>query len=239
MIISAETDIGKVRSINQDACFVSENELSYIVVADGMGGHKAGEVASRTAIESIRSFLTSDRVNNCKDMSQCLTDCVECANREIYKMASQNDDYSGMGTTIVICYFAGDKVYIANVGDSRAYLIRHGVINQITTDHSVVQELFESGKIKRSEMRNHPNKNLITRVAGTQYSVKCDIFTIKPEKDDVIILCSDGLSNMLEDEQILDICTNTSNTDNAVKKLIDEANMAGGHDNITVAVAKF
>ncbi len=143
-----------------------------------------------------------------------------------------------MGTTLVLLYKSGNTAYVVNVGDSRCYHIRNGKIKQITKDHSVVQELFDSGRIDRADMKNHPNKNIITRAVGTNFSVKCDIFDFTLKEGDGIILCSDGLSNMVDDEELLRIYLGSADTDACVGELIDEANRAGGTDNITVIAAK-
>ncbi len=238
MIMSAGTDKGQVRSVNEDNCYISDTEITYLVVADGMGGHKGGRTASKTAIENVKAFLSANRMQNCKNVRECLLQCVEQVNLAIYKKASLEEDLAGMGTTLVLFYKKDDTAYVANVGDSRCYLIRHGKIEQITKDHSVVQELFDNGKIKRTEMKTHPNKNIITRAIGTNFSVKCDVFEFPLKSGDGIILCSDGLSNMVDDDEILNVYLNAPDTDACVKELIDKANKAGGTDNITVIAAK-
>jgi len=238
MIMSAGTDKGIVRSVNQDSYCFCQEKTPYMAIADGMGGHKSGEIASKIAIECVQSFLTEDKIKNSRNIKKCLTEAINAANDDIYKKSSQDEKFSGMGTTLVISYFKDNLAYIANVGDSRAYIIRDNKIEQITKDHSIVQELYESGKIKFSDMRNHPRKNYITRAVGTNTSVECDIFEVDLQKDDVIFLCSDGLTNMLEDEQILNVFLTTNSIDAFVSELIDKANEAGGHDNITVAIAK-
>lgn len=239
MIIVAKTDKGRVRAANQDSCFVSEGEMTYLAVADGMGGHKAGEVASATAIEAVRSFLTADNLKKYKSTHEFLSECSKQANVAVYSSSCENPDYEGMGTTLVIAYLEGNKAFVTNVGDSRAYMIRNNEISQVSVDHSVVQGLFESGQITRSEMRTHPKSNLITRVIGTKNTVECDIFELELKSDDVILLCSDGLNGMLEDEEILDIYTKSSDLNEFADELINGANNAGGTDNITVAVLKF
>lgn len=238
MNVSAGSDKGRVRSVNEDSYYVSDAEITYLVVADGMGGHKGGQLASQTAIKSVKMFLTASRLKGCKSVRECLLQCVERANLAIYKKAALEDDVAGMGTTMVLFYEKDGIAHVANVGDSRCYHIHNGSIKQITKDHSVVQELYDNGTITRSEMKNHPNKNIITRALGTNFSVKCDVFKFNVKPDDGIILCSDGLSNMVDDEEILKTFLNTSNTDECVSELIDKANNTGGNDNITVIAAK-
>ncbi len=238
MNISSGTDKGLVRSVNEDSYCVCNDKVTYMAVADGMGGHKAGSEASRCAVETVQSALTLEKINSSKSIVETLTKCVERANSFIYKKSLTDDDLSGMGTTLVVFYADENKGYIVNVGDSRAYLIRNGEIRQITRDHSVVQELFESGKIKLEDMRTHPNKNLITRAVGTKETVIADVFELDLQKEDLVLLCSDGLTNMLDDKQILDIYENSSDLDTFVSVLIEKANDAGGRDNITVTAAK-
>lgn len=238
MVMSAGSHMGKVRRFNEDGYYISEGNFEYMVVADGMGGHNGGQTASKTAIESVKMYLTDSRFVSEYDVEKCLEECIELTNNTVYKKASMNDELAGMGTTLVIFCKDGDKGYVANVGDSRCYLIRDNEIQQITKDHSVVQELYDKGQIGRDDMKNHPNKNIITRAIGTNYNVKCDIFEIHVNENDGIVLCTDGLSNMVDDEEILNIYLNAPDTDACVKELIEKANNAGGTDNITVAVAK-
>lgn len=238
MIMSAGTDKGQVRSVNEDSCYISDSEITYLVVADGMGGHKGGRTASKMAIENVKMFLSASRMKNCEDVRECLKQCVDHVNHAVHKKASMDDSLAGMGTTLVLFYKDGNTAYVINVGDSRCYLIRGGKITQVTRDHSIVQELFDSGKIERADMKNHPNKNIITRAIGTNFSVKCDIFEFPIKDGDGIILCSDGLSNMVDDEEILNVYLNAPDMDACVKELIDNANRAGGTDNITVIAAK-
>jgi len=238
MMMSAGTDKGLVRSVNEDSYYISDGAITYLVVADGMGGHKGGQTASKMAIDNVKMHLSESRMKKCTDIRECLLQCAEKANLAIYKQASLDDELAGMGTTLVIFYKKEDTAYVANVGDSRCYLIRDQKIEQITKDHSIVQELFDNGKIQRDDMRNHPNKNIITRAIGTNFSVKCDIFEFSLKDGDGIILCSDGLSNMLDDKEILNVYIDADNTDKCVKELIEKANKAGGTDNITVIAAK-
>lgn len=239
MLITAKTDTGRVRKANEDSFFVCQDKMTYIAVADGMGGLRAGKTASSTAIKVVEKFLNTRNKSKFKDIPPLLSAALVKANDEVYAMTASNPDGEGMGTTFVIAYVEDNKAYIANIGDSRAYLISKGEISQITVDHSLVQRLYENGEIERSQMRTHPQKNLITRSIGTNASVECDIFEIELDEGDLILLCSDGLNNMMEDEQMLDIYNKHPDLDEFADELISAANEAGGYDNITVAVLKF
>lgn len=238
MIISSGTDKGIVRAVNEDSYCVYNGKFTYMAVADGMGGHKAGKDASQCAVEKVQEALSPKELNSSENIVELLTKCVDKANSFIYKKSMQSNEFSGMGTTLVVFYAEDNKAYILNVGDSRAYLIRGGEISQITRDHSVVQELYESGKILHDEMRTHPNKNLITRALGTAPDVNCDVFELDLQKDDLVLLCSDGLTNMVDDNEILKTYLSSCDTDSFVNELIKKANEAGGRDNITVTAAK-
>lgn len=239
MIIAAKTDTGKVRKANEDSFSVCEGKMTYIAVADGMGGLKAGKTASSTAIKAVEKFLNEKNKAKYNEISDFLSAALTIANEKVYTLTKSGPDGESMGTTFVMAYIEDNKAYVANIGDSRAYLISSGEISQITIDHSLVQSLYEKGEIKRSEMRTHPQKNLITRAIGTSESVESDVFELELKDGDLILLCSDGLNNMLDDEQILDIYNECAEPDEFADKLIDSANEAGGYDNITVAVLKF
>ena len=212
------TDIGKKRAQNQDSIFFCDEPVGPLpnlyIVADGMGGHKAGDVASRTAIEAI-----------------------VYANDKIYRMARENEDLKGMGTTLVAAVCEEDALYVANIGDSRLYFIDND-IRQVTLDHSLVEELIRSGQLDRNKGRNHPEKNIITRALGISDKVMIDFFELDMKENDRILLCSDGLTNMIEDDEIKEIVMEDSgDITAAVEKLIDRANYYGGKDNISVVVA--
>lgn len=238
MKISSATSVGKIRAVNEDSFFVSEIPASgaaLAIVADGMGGHNAGEVASSEAVNVLKNsdFSVVD------DAKAILLDAIKCANNAIYKMSVRSPNLSGMGTTITACVVTNDKVTAAQVGDSRLYLIRDGKIIQITKDHSFVEMLIERGSITKEDAKHHPQKNIITRAIGTDSSVEADIYEFSKEPDDIILLCSDGLVNMVEDEKILSIITDTEDFESLAQLLVNEAENAGGHDNITVILIKF
>ena len=232
------TDIGKKRVQNQDSIFFTDEPIGPLpnlyIVADGMGGHKAGDVASKTAIEGVTEYVKESAINNSVSV---LKRAILYANDKIYKMAKENEDWKGMGTTFVAAVCEDDILYVANIGDSRLYFI-DDEIRQVTMDHSLVEELIRSGQLDRNKGRNHPEKNIITRALGISDKIMTDFFELEMKQGDGILLCSDGLSNMLEDDEIKEIVLESSgDITAAVEKLIDRANYYGGRDNISVVVA--
>lgn len=238
MIAFGDTDVGRKRTINQDSIFVSETKIGKLpnlfIVADGMGGHKAGDVASKTSVNLFVDFVSNTDMT---DPVNIIDAGIKIANDEVYEMAQTNPDYVGMGTTFVAATVIDNKVYIANVGDSRLYLIGRDIV-QITRDHSLVEEMVNLGEIERNEARTHTKKNIITRAVGVEKSVVADIFQIDISEGDKILLCSDGLSNMVEDYDIKRIIANSDNLEDAIHKLIDKANFNGGKDNISVVLVE-
>ena len=208
------TDIGKKRVQNQDSIFFTDEPIGPLpnlyIVADGMGGHKAGDVASKTAIECITEYVKESTLNNSVSV---LKRAIIFANDKIYKMARENEDWKGMGTTLVAAVCEEDTLYVANIGDSRLYFIGDD-IRQVTMDHSLVEELIRSGQLERNKGRNHPEKNIITRALGISDKVVTDFFELEIQEKESILLCSDGLTNMIE-----------------------RANYYGGKDNISVVLA--
>lgn len=221
------TDIGLVRETNQDNFYI-DTEGKWAVIADGMGGHNGGETASAMAVEEIK-----------KSMAQGvgLKESIVNANAMVYKKAADSPELMGMGTTVVLCEVLGGRVNIAHVGDSRAYLYKDHKLKQITTDHSIVQQLIDSGTITSEQARFHPQRNLITRAVGTEKNILVDYNTLDFGENDCILICSDGLSSYVDEKDILDILKNTKSRE-AVDKLIDAANEGGGKDNITVVLIK-
>ena len=238
MRTDGRTDIGKKRVQNQDSIFFTDEPIGPLpnlyIVADGMGGHKAGDVASKTAIECVTEYVKESAINNSVSV---LKRAILYANDKIYKMAKENEDWKGMGTTFVAAVCEDDILYVANIGDSRLYFI-DDEIRQVTMDHSLVEELIRSGQLDRNKGRNHPEKNIITRALGISDKIMTDFFELEMKQGDGILLCSDGLSNMLEDDEIKEIVLESSgDITAAVEKLIDRANYYGGRDNISVVVA--
>ncbi len=239
MEISSATSVGCIRSLNEDSFFVSEpsaDNTVFAIVADGMGGHNAGEVASAKAVGILKKNILEKADENPKNI---LIGAVYDANREIYEMSIKGEGLSGMGTTITACLIQKNNVTAAQVGDSRLYLIHGDEINQITKDHSLVEMLIESGAITKEEAKNHPQKNVITRALGTDETVEADIYEFKTKKGDVVLLCSDGLVNMLDDKEILSVVNSSESLENAANTLVENAENAGGTDNITVVLIKF
>ncbi len=229
------TDMGRVRSSNQDCVLCEENAIgsfpNLFIVADGMGGHRAGDTASRMCIDIVaESICSTDK----KTPVSAFEEAISAANRAIYDESGRHTELSGMGTTMVAAMVEENTAVIVNIGDSRFYHMRDE-LRQITVDHSLVEEMVKSGEIHKEEMRTHPNKNIITRALGTDTSVRPDCFEIGVREGDVLLLCSDGLNNMLEDNQIRKILQeHRGYIEQAGRELIRRANEAGGRDNISV-----
>lgn len=234
-----QTDVGLKRNSNQDFVYASDQKVgrlpSLLIVADGMGGHAAGDLASRVCVETMVSSIEGSGQT---ETIPVLAEAVQKANRAVLKKAAEKPEYAGMGTTIVAAVIDGNTLYVANVGDSRLYLIDDDRIDQITLDHSLVAEMVRSGRISPEQMRNHPEKNIITRAVGGEENVEADFFDVGLHKGDVVLLCSDGLTNMVEDEQIFRIIRREKTLRDAGQKLISAANSAGGRDNISVVLAR-
>ena len=231
------TDIGQKRKMNQDYVFVSETSVGNLpnlfVVADGMGGHNAGDYASSHAVASLVSEITADQSINAVKI---IRHAIEAANREILEKAQENVSLYGMGTTMVVATIVGRYAYVANVGDSRLYLIENK-IRQVTRDHSLVQEMVRMGEIRPDEARNHPDKNIITRALGAEERVEIDFFDFELKSGCVILMCSDGLSNMVEDSRIEEIVHEHEGELEAMgQALLGEANSNGGKDNIAIVL---
>jgi len=229
------TDAGRRRDNNEDYMFASETAVGKLpnlfIVADGMGGHKAGEYASKTAVETIVECI---RDNDSGLMVGTIKKAIGEANKKILKEAIIDMEKEGMGTTIVAATIKGDKLIAANVGDSRLYVVNENSITQITADHSLVEELIRSGRLGRNEARNHPDKNKITRAVGVFPKVDVDFFETKVAPGDTILLCTDGLTNMVEDEEIKRIILGQRDIVEKTESLVKAANRNGGTDNITV-----
>lgn len=234
----SKIDVGRQRNTNQDFAFVSEKSFgnlpNLLVIADGMGGHNAGDFASRYAVESFLEVLKQDIEGTPEEMFE---EAVQYANQKLMEASKQDSRLEGMGTTMVVATVIEKTLYFGNVGDSRLYLLNKG-IKQLSKDHSFVQEMVRLGGINAEEAKQHPNKNLITRAVGVKEKVKMDFFEYRLKKGDTILMCTDGLSNMVEDEEILHIVRSSRDIVEAVEKLVEKANENGGNDNIGVIVAK-
>ena len=233
---SGKTDTGNKRSNNQDSIFFSDTSVGPLpnlyIVADGMGGHKAGDRASKMAIDITVDFIKKSSLEN---PIAVLKRAMVYANNEIYKAANSDVELNGMGTTMVAAVVLNDKLIVANVGDSRLYIVNND-IKQITMDHSLVEELIRSGELERKRGRNHPEKNIITRAMGSKDEIVPDFFEIDLCEDDICLMCSDGLSNMVEDDEIKDIVLENDSLEDMVRALVDRANYYGGSDNISVVI---
>ena len=238
-MVFAKTDIGKAREKNQDYYYVSKDtDVPRIyILADGMGGYKGGEVASKLATESVKKYIENNFSNIIKEKEEILkliASAVEYANMVVYEKSKEDKELEGMGTTLEVCVIYNNKAYIGHVGDSRVYRIRKDIIRKLTKDHSYVQQLIEDKKITREEAKTHPKKNMITKALGCTPFVEPDLRARNFEKGDIFIICSDGLTNMVDEKQIYEIIK--QDIENATEKLINEANQAGGYDNITVII---
>ena len=236
MKVYSGTDIGRRRSVNQDYVYVSENPVGNLpnlfIVADGMGGHNAGDFASAFAVQVMVDSVKEDADFN---PIKVIRHGIEVANYELIEQAKKSEERKGMGTTMVAATVVGNYVYVANVGDSRLYVVGEH-ITQITKDHSLVQEMVRMGELTEEAARNHPDKNIITRALGAEEIVNIDFFDFRLDKDSNILMCSDGLSNMVSDEEIQKIIQNESDIQEKGKTLLNLANEHGGKDNIAVVL---
>ena len=230
------TDIGRRRKLNQDTVYSCEHPLGNLnnlfIVADGMGGHKAGDYASAYTVKAIER-----EVEVCEDRSpiKILREAITVANMEIYEKASTEADFAGMGTTVVAATISDDTLYVANVGDSRLYLIDKA-ITQVTKDHSLVAELVRKGSLDATQAKAHPDKNIITRAIGAASSVDIDFFEVELSPGDIILMCTDGLTNMVDDDEILRIVRTGVDVADIAENLVKMANHNGGKDNIGVVI---
>jgi len=228
--------VGLVRKNNEDNCCVCD-DLQLLAVADGMGGHKAGEVASKLALDAISGYLRKNSAVLEEDPAEALQMAFRHANTTVYEYAQKDrENFRGMGTTVTAALIRGEKIYIAHVGDSRAYLVRGSVIKLLTSDHSLVNELLMNGSLTEEEAENHPQKNVLTRAIGTAASVDVDIVKENVIKEDIILLCTDGLSNMVHLEEIGQMAGEGETLGARARHFIDKALDRGGDDNITVVL---
>jgi serine/threonine protein phosphatase PrpC/LysM repeat protein len=233
------TDRGRVRERNEDSLSYFDTINGHVfVVCDGMGGHNAGDVASELAVESVRDYLNE---TYCSNPFDAVENAILYANKMIYNLALGNDYLQGMGTTIVLVLIRDDRVYYGHVGDSRLYLYRNNVLDQMTEDHSIVQQLLKAGLISLSEAKEHPKRHEITRALGLTMSLEADVSpkAIIPQNDDFLMLCTDGLTNMVETSDISKILNNPFGVNDKAAKLISKANRNGGIDNVSIILVRF
>lgn len=228
------TDIGRKRKLNEDYVYSSEEPVGNLpnvfIVADGMGGHNAGDYASKAAVETIVNEI---KASSEKNPIHIMGRAIERANANIRRRAGEEAEMEGMGTTVVVASCIGRTLQVANVGDSRLYIVNED-IRQITKDHSLVEEMVRMGGLLKEEARNHPDKNIITRAVGANDAVEPDFFTVELTDGDLILMCSDGLTNMLEDEEIRMVLCGARDIVEKAQELVESANDNGGKDNITV-----
>jgi serine/threonine protein phosphatase PrpC len=229
----ASTDVGRMRTNNEDS-YLSETPVA--AVADGMGGHRAGEVASAIAMEELAALRGKGPWPNDRAATDDLKRAIVRANRRIREMAAGDRELNGMGTTLVALLEDGDSVHLANVGDSRAYLLRQGELTQVTVDHTLVQELIDEGRLSPEDAERHPQRSMITRALGVDHEVEIDLFTYKLQPGDRLLLCTDGLSGVLEPAKIRNVLLRVRDPQKAADRLVAMANEGGGPDNITVIV---
>ncbi|MEA4923391.1 MAG: Stp1/IreP family PP2C-type Ser/Thr phosphatase [Eubacteriaceae bacterium] len=236
----AKTDKGNHRGHNEDACLIMEKEQVYIV-ADGVGGNRAGELASRTAVNEVADFLRRNRIDKTDDrdeLARILTGCVKHANDSILKLGDKYPENKGMATTLVICIIKKDKAYFVNVGDSRAYIRRGSELFQLTEDHSYVNSLIKLGVITRDEAADRSDGNVITKAIGAEKEVEADYYQTNITEGDVLILCTDGLYGEVKEKDINECITENTDMEKLACRLVDKANEAGGRDNISVVCIK-
>lgn len=232
------SDKGKVRIQNQDSIYVPEkNEYNLYIIADGMGGAKAGDVASIKAIEYIKEYIKNNYVDQGDTkIKEMIRESLIYANEKVYSLSEENKEYEGMGTTVIVVLVYKNKMYIGHIGDSRLYRIRNNFIRKITKDHSYVQKLIDDKTITKKEAKDHPRRNMLLKALGCEPIVEPDVMMKKIEPNDYVILCTDGLTNLVKDKEILLVTNNLKQTKKICEKLVDLANERGGYDNISVIV---
>ena len=235
---------GITRSNNEDSIYIcSEKDKikNLYIVADGMGGHNGGEIASKGAIEFFLEYVNkhADEETKHEDLPDLLVGGIAYCNEQVYKKSVENEDLNGMGTTFSCAVIADGKATIAHVGDSRVYLYRKNILLQITKDHSYVMEMVKQGKITFEEAATHPKRNIITRAVGSSVNIEADIFVENLEENDILLICSDGLSAMVMDNRIKEIIGDSQDLEKILQQLINEANNNGGRDNISAIIIRF
>ncbi|SJZ30885.1 Stp1/IreP family PP2C-type Ser/Thr phosphatase [Selenihalanaerobacter shriftii] len=230
MELGLSSDCGKVRDINEDSYLQLDNsKYKIFAVADGMGGHNAGELASSIAIDVLKDYNF-----DLENMSISLTEAIQFINKKILNKARSNVKYEGMGTTLTTAILVDDQLYIGHVGDSRIYLLRDGEFKQLTEDHSLVNQLVKAKEITSNEARNHPQSHILLQALGTEERIDIDIIEMQMESNDLILLCTDGLNSVLKDDIIKKVLLDNQSLQEKADRLIQMANKAGGQDNITV-----
>lgn len=243
MEIFAKSDLGKARDINEDAIYTPEEDLgiNIYILADGMGGYQGGDVASQLAVTAARSYILNNydiTFEEKDDILKLVNGAIEYANMVVAEKAKTDRKLNKMGSTLEILLIIKNDAYIGHVGDSRVYMIRNRKSEKLTTDHSYIEKLIFDGRITKEESSKHPDKNMITKAIGTEIVVEAELIHKKLNTNDILVLCSDGLTNLVSDKEILDIVLDSFNEDIA-ENLVNKANELGGTDNISVIVVKY
>lgn len=240
MNIAFRSDIGRIRLVNEDRAWAQNqgNGCAVAIVADGMGGHLAGEVASQLAVDTFRESLEGKELPalSPEERQSLVRSAILQANEVVYDMASRNDQYHNMGTTVVAVLVGQESGVIGHIGDSRVYIWSKGRLVQLTEDHTLVNELAKHGQISQEEAANHPRRNVLTRALGTDEQVEVDVIDFAWEPGNLLLLCSDGLSTMVADEEMVAILEGEHDLDAKAERLVELALQAGGDDNITVVL---
>lgn len=239
MKFGLKTDRGRKRDTNEDCCNVISGYPGIpvtFIAADGMGGHNCGELASRLAVDFISNQMLKfpEYLSREGDASSAIQEIISEANSKIYDMASEREEYSGMGTTLSVAVVYDSKLYIGHIGDSRVYVFREGMLRQLTTDHSLVEELVRAGTISKQEAMTHPNRNILTRALGSMEYTEIESIVHNILENDIYLICTDGLTNLLSDDEIANVIENETDLDLVCEELVNKANEMGGNDNITV-----
>ena len=240
-MVFAKSDIGKIREQNQDYYYIpsSDSDLKLYILADGMGGYKGGEVASKMATEAVKEYvhLNFQKTEGLKEkILELVRQAAIYANKVVFDKSKEVEELEGMGTTLEICLIYNNKAYIGHIGDSRVYRIRKGLIRQLTQDHSYVQTLVKEGTITKEQAEHHPQKNMLMKALGCNAFVEPDVMVKGFLKDDILVMCSDGLSNMVAQDDIYKMAS--KDIEQATIELVNKANENGGFDNITVVIIK-
>ncbi|QSX08743.1 Stp1/IreP family PP2C-type Ser/Thr phosphatase [Alkalibacter rhizosphaerae] len=240
MKVGHGSHIGKIRKLNQDAYWVgtSKDGRPVLAVADGLGGHRAGEVASQMLVTAIETFAETHQWDQVDLLKRDWVNAIQRANREIYEAGRSDEKLAGMGTTLTMMIQSGSHIHVFHVGDTRLYRIRKDGMEKVTKDHTLVESLLESGEISLEEARQHPNRNMLMRAIGTDPTLEVDVLDLDWVEEDLYLLCSDGLTNYVDEQQIWEIIKMTDQPSDSVQQLIDAANAHGGGDNITAIIYK-
>ena len=235
------TDLGMVRDLNEDYVgYLINDNIKLFIVADGMGGHNAGEIASKIAVETVKNYFEVKTNISKNNLSSHFKEAIICANKKIFNISKEKKECRGMGTTLTACIMYKNKTLITNVGDSSCFIIDKNNIIKITKDHSLVQQLVDKGSITEEEAANHPNKNVITRAVGTYEDLEIDVFDISNINFELVLLCTDGLTNDISKDELYNFFSenNCDSYDELCKKVVEEAKKRGGRDNISLILVK-